>query len=139
MQVVQRAEAQFAVQERDGLGPHALEMKHVEDGRGKFLEEVLVKPDGAGSAEFDDLRREIFADTRQRAQVGFRELRNGRCRVDHRLGGVPVGADLERILALDFQEVRDLRENACDREIIHAKMLTQNPAISCQPASRSSS
>jgi hypothetical protein len=35
------------------------------------------------------------------------------------VGGVAVGADLERILVFDFKEIADLAEDACDRRIVH--------------------
>jgi len=69
--------------------------------------------------ELGNLAGEVLADTGQVYAIGRRkggdligEMKDG-------VGGVAVGADLERILVFDFEEIADLAEDACDRRIVH--------------------
>ena len=61
------------------------------------------------------LRGEVLADAGD-ARAAPRAVRSaiGVPQVDDRLGGVAVGADLERVLALDLEEIADLGQDARD-------------------------
>ena len=70
-------------------------------------------------ADLEDLRGEVLADARDRAELGVGHGRERLGGVGDDLRGVAVCADLERVLRLDFEQVGDLAEQACDCEVFH--------------------
>src|SRR5882757_3074084 len=66
-----------------------------------------------------DARREVLADAGDLAQAGLVEQRQLVRMVAGDIGAVAVGADLERVLALDLEKVRHFPEDARDRGVIH--------------------
>ena len=62
---------------------------------------------------------EILADAGDRAQLRFAERGEPLGGVRDGLRGVPVRANLERVLALDFEEIGDLSEDARDGQVFH--------------------
>ncbi len=112
VEVLERANSKFAVEPCDSLGPDALKMQQVEDGRRKFLQQLLVIAHRAGLDQLADLRGDVLADARQRQALGRRHLRHSRGLVRNGLAGIPVRPDLERVLPFDLEEVADLGEDA---------------------------
>ena len=78
LEVVERADAELAVERRDGLGPDTLQVQQVEDRRRKLGEELAVVLGVAGLGDLADPRGQILADAGNLAQarrVERRELR----------------------------------------------------------------
>ena len=74
--------------------------------------------DGAGLDELADLRGEVLADAGNREPLRRRQVGDPLRSVGDRLRCVAVGADLERVLALDFEQVADLGEDTGDGQIV---------------------
>ena len=77
LEVVERADAQIAIEHRDGLRSDALEAEEVQDGWRKLLEQISVVGDGARVDELDNLGVEILADAGDRRAA--RPARARRC------------------------------------------------------------
>jgi hypothetical protein len=75
---------------------------------------------GSRVDQLANLGGEVFPDTRQLAQLLLVEALHGAGPRGKGFGGAAVRTDLEGILALDLQQVCDLRENAGNRLVIHA-------------------
>src|SRR5262249_10184176 len=82
--------------------------------RRELGEQVEVKLGVAGGGNLPDLAGQILADAWNLAQRRFVERRQLvgmiACDIDH----VAIRANLERVLALDFEEVRNFLEDAGD-------------------------
>ena len=76
--------------------------------------------DGAGLDELANLGGEILADAGDREPLGRREVGDPLGGVGDRLRGVAVCADLERVLALDFEEIADFGEHTRDGQVVEA-------------------
>ena len=75
LEIVERADAELAIQRRDGLRPDALQVQQVEDGRRKLGDELAMVGGVAGLADLADARGEVLADARDLAQPGLVERR----------------------------------------------------------------
>ena len=110
-----------APDEGDGLGPEALNLEQFEHGGTVFLEQLGVDLDVALLKKVLQVGEHAFADAGDGEQLfGLGDqvgdlLRHG---LDG-LGGVAVGADAEGILAVDFEQVGGLVEDAGDGLVIH--------------------
>ena len=87
---------------------------------GNSLQQLLVIGGGAGRRDLADARGEILADAGQRQQLG---VARGRATAfgavgDH-LGAGAIGADPERVLALQLEQIGDLVQDAGDGEVLH--------------------
>ena len=120
LEVVERADAELAVEQRDGLRADALQAEQVEDGRRELLQQLLVIGDRAGVDELADLGVEVLADPGDREPCRGRQVGDPLGGVRDGLRGVAVRADLERVLALDLEQVADLGEHARDGEVVEA-------------------
>ena len=111
---------ELAVQRRHGLGPDALQVEQVEDGRRKLGQQLAMKGRAAGVGDLADSRGQILPDAWNLAQPGFVERGELMRMVRGDVGAVAIRANLERVVALDLQEIRNLPENARDRQVIQA-------------------
>ena len=89
---------------------------------GKLLQQLLMVAAGAGVDELADLRRQIFPDAGDAEPFRRGEGGDALREVRDRLRGVAVRADLERVLALDFEQIADLGEDAGDGEVVHRSL-----------------
>ena len=112
LEVVERADFQAAVEQRDGLRADALQPEQVENRRRKFLEQLLVIATVPVSTSSRIFAAEILADPGDAETIGRRERGDGVAEVQNRIRGVSVRADLERVLVLDFEQVADLGEHS---------------------------
>ena len=73
LELLERADAELAVEPRDRLRPDALEVQQVQHGRRKLLQQFLVIRMAPVSTQLADLRGEVLADPRQRQPLGRRQ------------------------------------------------------------------
>ena len=74
-EIVERADAELAVQRGDGLRADALQVQQVEDGRRKLGEQLAMKGRIAGLGDLADSRGQVLADAGNLAQPGVVERR----------------------------------------------------------------
>src|SRR5229473_2772031 len=129
-EVLERPNAELAVEGRDGLGADALEVQQIQDGWRKFSNELTVICARARVGDFANTRREVLADARDFPQSGDVEEGELIRMVGDDVGGVAIRANLERVLALDFEEIGDLSEKMRDCGII------QPAGLPCRCGSR---
>ncbi len=89
-------------------------MEEIENRRRKLLQQLPVKTRVSGFGDLPNLRREILPDAGNRAQLVFVEKRETFRRVSDRLGRISIGAYLERVFVLDFEQISDLRKDMRD-------------------------
>ncbi len=118
LEFLERADAEFAVEDGDGLRADALEMQQVQNRRWKLRQQLLVELRVSRVDDLTDARRQILADAGNLPQRGCVERREVVGVVRDDVGAVAVRANLERILALDLEQVGDLAENPRDRDVI---------------------
>ena len=114
LQLVQRFHAEFLVKDGDGLGPDALEVQQVEDRGRKLGEQFLVKWRVARIRDLPDACGQVLADAGNLAQLGCVQRAQIVRMVGHDVGAIAVCANLERVLALDLEQIGDLAENSRD-------------------------
>ena len=104
------------------FGPDALQVEQVEDRGGNSCEQLLVVGNRAGLDELADLRGEVLADAgnARGAAAGVRSASRS-ASVSDGFRGVAVRANLERVLALDLEQVADLGQDAGDGEVVHGR------------------
>ena len=92
---------------------------------------------GAGRRDLADTRREVLADPGPRAQLRFVARRGllGLMRDD--VGAVTIRANLERVLALELEQIADFAEHAGDREVVERPSLFDHadPSVSMRKSS----
>ena len=92
-------------------------------GRGSSAGTPAAVPGGRRSCRCRRARRscarEILADAGNRQRAGWRQLGDGLARCGAIVGAVAIGADLERVLALDFEQIANLGEDPGDGQVIH--------------------
>ena len=115
LEIGERPDAELAVQRRHGLWPDAVQVEQVEDRRREFGQQLAMKGGAAGLGDLADSRGQILPDARNLAQARFVERREVMRMIGGDVGAVPIRANLERIVVLDLEEVRNLPENAGDR------------------------
>ena len=117
-EVVDRGNAKLAVEQRDGLGTDTLQTHQLEERRRKLREQLLVNGAGAGGCDLANARRQVLADPRPRAQLRFiaRGRRFRLMRDD--VGAVAIRANLERVLALELEQIADFAEHAGDGDVV---------------------
>ena len=118
-ELVERGDALRFVQQRDRLRADTLKAEQVEDRRRELLEQLLVIGGRAGRADLEDLRGEVLADARNRAELGVGHGRERFGGLGGDLRGGAICPDLERVLRFQFEQVGDLAEQACDSEVFH--------------------
>ena len=82
---------------------------------GNSASELAMKGRAAGVGDLADSRRQILPDAWNLAQARFVERGELVRMVRGDVGAVAIRADLERVVALDLQEIGNLPENARDR------------------------
>ena len=112
LEVFDRADAELAIEHRDGLRTDALQVEQVEDRRRKLGDQLAVELGVAGLDDLADPRGQILADAGNLAKPGHVERRQLVRMVGDDVGAVAVGADLERVVVLDLQQIGDLPEDA---------------------------
>jgi hypothetical protein len=126
-QVVEGADPEPLVQ---GLGPLGAQAGHGDQvaQAGRHLTAQLPpERQVAGLQEGADLPGEVLADAGQFVQFLRRHLGQGLGKVADGAGGVAVGADPERVLPLEVQQVRHLLESLGDLGVFHG-MLPESAA-----------
>jgi hypothetical protein len=118
--IVQRPDVQGGVQQGHGLRPDSLQAQDVQDRRRKLLQELLVIPAHAGVGKLPYLFRQILADPWHFAEPRVVEPCDRIGPGGDGFGCAAIRPDLERVFALDLQQVRNLRKDAGDRLVIHA-------------------
>ena len=134
-------DAQLAVQRRDGLWPDAVQVEQVEDGRGKLGQQLAMNGGAARGGDLADSRGQILPDARNLPQRRFVERGEMMGMIGGDVGAVPIRANLERIVVLELQEVRNLLENARHAQVIQAaarssRSDSREPARRRRPARR---
>ncbi len=119
-QVVEAGDAEGRVEPRHGLRPHALQPQQVEHRGRELFEQGPVVGGGARVGELANPGGQVLADAGDRAQLGVGHPCDRVAGRRHGVGGGAVGADLERVLALDLEQIGDLAEHLRDRAVIHA-------------------
>src|SRR5687767_12899515 len=114
-------DAELGIEQRHGLWAYALEMQQVENRRRKQLEQLLVITRLACFRDLANLRRKVFADAGNSAQLLFGEVCELVGGVRDRLRRVSVRANLERIVTFDFEQIGDLGEDARNGQIVHMR------------------
>ena len=118
-EIVERVDSQLRVQLAHGPRADALQPHQIEEGWRELGEQLPVVFRSAGLGDLAHLLREVAADAGDLQQAGSsRSARRSAAR-GHAVGGVTVRPDLERVLRLDLEQVGNLPEQACDREVIH--------------------
>ncbi len=137
LQVVECANPKLTVERRDGLRADSLQPEQVEDGRRELLQERLVITDHAGVDELADLGAEVLTDAGDCEPCCGRQVGDPLGGMRDGLGGVAIRADLERILALDLEQVADFGKDARDGEIVEAHwfMAAQGSGLRAQAKS----
>jgi hypothetical protein len=112
-------DAELGIKQCHCLWADTLQMQQVEYRRRKLLEQLLVITHLACFGDLANLRRKLFSDAGNSAQLLFGEVGELVGGVRNRLGRVSVRADLERIFTFDFEQIGDLGEDARDDQIFH--------------------
>jgi hypothetical protein len=119
VEIVQGADPQLRMQLAHGSRTHALQPCQIEEGGRELGEELPVVLGPAGLRDLAHFLREVAADARDLQQLRFIEVRQALRGARHAVGGIAVGANLERVLPLDLEQVGYFPEQARDREVIH--------------------
>jgi hypothetical protein len=121
-----RANLQFLVKRLDFFRAKSRQREELENVRRKFRAQILEEFQRPGLNQFLDLGRDRLSDSRnffQRLFVG--EVGDIPAKGFERTRGVGVSADLERVLALQFEKRRDLLEHVRDRRLVHRSIVMQ--------------
>jgi hypothetical protein len=127
------------------LRPQALNLQQLEHRRMIFLEQVGLHAELAVLEEFLQVDQHPFADAGNGQNLlGFGDDVFDLLRVIFDgLGGIAVGADAERILAVDFEQIGGFVENRGDGFIVHGLKINKNrvrrqrlDTVESQPAGR---
>ena len=104
----------------DGLGADALQVEQIENGRRELGQELPMKGRAAGFGDLANSGSQILPDAWNLAQPRFVEQSELVRMVHGDVGAVAIRANLERVVALDLQEIGNLPEDARDRQVIQA-------------------
>ena len=118
LEIVQRADAELAIQYGNGFRSHPLQVQQIENRGRELGDELAVKGGVAGFGNLTNPRGEILADARNLAQA----IRVEECElvrmIGSDVGAIAVGANLEGILVFDLEEIGNFAKYPCNREII---------------------
>ncbi len=123
LEVLDRADAELAIEHRDGLGTDTLQVEHVENRRRKLGHQLAVELGVAGLDDFTDPRGQILPDAGNLSKTRHVERRHLVRMVGDDVGAVAVCADLERVVVLDLQQIGDLPEDVRNGRVIQASGL----------------
>src|SRR5216684_520453 len=108
LEIGERPDVELSVERPDGLRTDALELQEVEHGRRELRGELAMVRRVAGVGDLMNSRREIFADARNLTKPRLVQGRELMGMVGSDIGAVSICADLERVVALDLEEIGDL-------------------------------
>ena len=111
LEIVERANTELAVQHRDRLRPYALKVEQVENRRRELGNELAVKRGIAGLGDFTNPGGEILADAGDFAKAVLVEEYQVVRVIGGDVGGVAIRANLERVVVLDLEQIRNLPED----------------------------
>ena len=114
------------MQRLDLFRAQSRQREQLENVRRKFRAQFLEELQRPGLDQFLDLRGDRLPDAGdflKRFQVG--EVRDIAAPGLELTGGIRVSADLERVLALQFEKRRDLLEHVRDRRLVHRSIVMQ--------------
>ena len=120
-QIIEALDAQLLVEHGDGLRSDALQPQHVEQRGGEFRQQVTAHRAIAGARDLANASGEVLADAVPAAQRGFIEIGHGFGGMRHDVGGVAIRANLERILALQLEQIGDLEQRARHRLVVEGR------------------
>ena len=112
----------------------ARDAQQLEQPGGDLGQQVLVERAAPRLQELPDLGLDALAHARQAGQrlAAPQDLADVVATALHRFRSHPVGADAERVVALDVQEVGDLVQDAADLPVVHegimARLLLAHPS-----------
>src|SRR5271157_1331510 len=117
------AHLEGAPQQRAGLRAEPLDLQQLQHRWPVFLQQLLMNPKFAAAAQLLDVRRHAFANAGNLQQLlrivqqGGDLLRNP----FESLSGAAIGADAERVAAVDLHQVSGFVEDVGDGLIVHAE------------------
>src|SRR4029078_7369968 len=98
LELVEGTDARLGVEQRHGFRPHALQAEQIQNRRRALLEEIAVIANLARLGDLADLRGELLADAGDGSKLFLGAVAQLLCGVGNGLGGVSIGAYLERVL-----------------------------------------
>ena len=123
-------DAELFVKRLDFLGAQAADLEELEDGAREAGFQVLVVLQLSGGDEFGDFLGQRFADAFDLPEfaVAHRGFQIARVHF-HRARSGDVGADLERIFALEIEQLRDAGEGIGDGLLGHGVRFTPKTPV----------
>ena len=106
---------------------------------GKVGEQLGPERSVAGVGDLANASGQVAPDPRQRAKSCLVKRGDGRRLRRHGLGGVPIRANLERVVAPNLEQVPDLEEQAGNRGVVHGVpgIIMASPTVPPRPRSMS--
>src|SRR4051812_7041415 len=120
LEIVQRADAELAIQRRDGLRADSLQVEQIEHGRRKLGDELAMKRGIAGLGNLSNARGEILPDPWNLAKPGLVEPGEIVRMIRDDVAAIAVRANLERVVVLDLEEIGNLQQDARNRGVIQS-------------------
>ena len=112
------------------FGPDALQPSTSSSVAGNSLQQLLADGAVAGRRDLANAAGEVLADAGPPAQARLVHVAHRLGRVRHDVGGIAIGADLERILALQLEQVGDLaQQRARDGRAVSGVPFTAREAV----------
>ena len=109
---------QLLIEECHGLWADTLQAEDLEQRLGEFLQQLLADLASASGGYVANAGRQVLANARPRAQPGFVESRRRFGRMCDDVGAIAVRANLERVLALQLEQVGDIEQHARDGAVV---------------------
>ena len=117
-----------APQQRNGLRPQPLDLQQLQHRGPVFLQQLLMRAELAAAAQLLDVGGHAFADAGNLQQLlGFvDQCRDLLGQAFEGLGGAAIGADAERVVAIDLHEIGGFVEDVGDGFVVHARYPMRN-------------
>ena len=139
------AHLEGAPQQRDGLRAESLDLQQLQHRGPVLLQQLLVRPELAAAAQLLDVGRHALADAGNLQQLlGFVDQCRDLLRQSFDgLGGAAIGADAERVVAVDLHEIGGFVKDVGDGLVVHAEYPSEivtwrnGYALRVRPLSRS--
>jgi len=121
-QIVEGSHPELVMELAHPFGAHPRQRRDRRKFARDLTLEVVERRKMAGLDDFGDLARQILADARQRRQVlsGGDDVRDRTWQGVDRLRRAPIGADSERVRALDFKQLSFLTKEPRFRRSVWA-------------------
>ncbi len=138
VQLLDGLHLEVVVQRLDPLRPQAGNLQQFGDRRRQFAPQAVEQAAVAGVDDFADLGGEVVADAGQPRQVLalFQQRARLLRQFAQRARGIAVGADAERIGALDFEPVGDFLEDGGDVGVVDGHDFNLSHVLSPRTISR---